>query len=489
MLDCSDVGADHPSFCSRRITLSIVILEMQLRNPMRQAPRPLAASPRVACEREPRFFLSRANSVFGPVDLLFSLCVAIFSLTLSTCMAAEDLPEGFQRVKGKYVDVITDLPLDAEIRSLPSVFDAAMPRWCEEFDMDLSDVADWHVEAFVMLRRDQFKKAGFIPSKLPEFPYGFQFGNQVWVVEQPSPYYRRHLLLHEGTHWFMNRKYGDHGPPWLMEGTAEWLGTHRWDGQKLMMGIIPKTKTDVEYWGRISLIQQQLADGVAPSLEEVLRYDSRAHQNVEAYAWSWAAVIFLKNHPATSKAFAELLKQKMTSDQTLTRWLFRKLQSQWPQIRREWSGMLTELEYGYDPRHGMLAISRAAKPIGDTPIAFELAADHSWQTPGVKIAAGDTVVIQGNGQFSVCDQPKPWLCHAAGVTLEYYRGEPLGKLMMTVAGPQEKEQFSQPIEVVAVGDQLEFTAAQAGELHFRINESSGGLGDNSGTITVTIRKP
>lgn len=489
MLDCLDAGADRPSFCARRITLSIVILEKQLRNPMRQAPRPLAASPRVPCEREPRFFLSRANSAFGPLDLLFSLGVAIFSLTLSTCMAAEDLPEGFQRVKGKYVDVITDLPLDAEIRTLPSVFDAAMPRWCEEFDMDLKEVADWHVEAFVMLRRDQFKKAGFIPSKLPEFPYGFQFGNQVWVVEQPSPYYRRHLLLHEGTHWFMNRKYGDHGPPWLMEGTAEWLGTHRWDGQKLTMGIIPKTKTEVEYWGRISLIQQQLADGVAPSLEEVLRYDSRAHQNVEAYAWSWAAVIFLKNHPATSKAFAELLKQKMTSDQTLTRWLFRKLQSQWPQIRREWSAMLTELEYGYDPRHGMLAISRAGKLIGDTPIAFELAADHSWQTPGVKIAAGDTVVIQGNGQYSVCDKPKPWLCHAAGVTLEYYRGEPLGKLMMTVAGPQEKEQFSQPIEVVAVGDQLEFTAAQAGELHFRINESSGGLGDNSGTITVTIRKP
>ncbi len=73
----------------------------------------------------------------------------------------------------------------------------------------------------------------------------------------------------------------------------------------------------MEYWGRISLIQQQLADGVAPSLEEILRYDDKAHQNVvEAYAWSWAAVIFLKNHPDTSKVFDELLEQKMTSDQT-----------------------------------------------------------------------------------------------------------------------------------------------------------------------------
>ena len=174
---------------------------------MNQTPHPLAPPPRIRGEGEPRsnsntsprvlfdgepnFFLGNVRSVFVGLSLLFFMC-------LSTCVAAEDLPEGFQRIKGKYADVITDFPLDAEIRSLPTVFDAAVPRWCEEFDMDLKDVADWHVEAFVMLRRDEFKKAGFIPSKLPEFPYGFQFGNQVWVVEQPSPYYRRHLLLHEG---------------------------------------------------------------------------------------------------------------------------------------------------------------------------------------------------------------------------------------------------------------------------------------------------
>lgn len=432
--------------------------------------------------------LGRMEACFFQTTAILTALVLFSGICLSTCVGADDLPEGFQRLKGKYVDVITDLPIDAEIRSLPAVFDAAVPRWCEEFDMDLEDVADWHVEAFIMLRRDEFQKAGFIPSKLPAFPYGFQFGNQVWVVEQPSPYYRRHLLLHEGTHWFMNRKYGDHGPPWFMEGTAEWLGTHRWDGKNLTMGIVPKTKVEVEYWGRISLIQQQLTDGVAPSLEEILRYDSKAHQNVEAYAWSWAAVIFLKNHPDTSQAFNELLEQKMTSDQTLTRWLFRKLQSQWPQIRREWNAMLTELEYGYDPGNGMLAVSRLAKPIGEKPVTLMLAANRTWQTPNVKIAEGDTIIIEANGEYSVGDNPKPWRCQPAGVTLEYYRGEPLGKLMMTVSGTLDKEQYSQPIEVIAVGEQLKYTAKHDGELHFRINESNSGLGDNSGKVTVTILK-
>ncbi len=242
----------------------------------------------------------QAMHIGGPWFYLACLVLGLGPASLS----AQQLPEGFQRIEGKYIDVITDLPIDDEIRSLPVVFDAAMPLWCEEFDMRIEEVKDWHVEAFIMLRRDEFKRAGFIPKILPEFPYGFQYQNQVWVMEQPSAYYRRHLLLHEGTHWFMNRKYSQHGPPWLMEGTAEWLATHRWDGQTLTLGIIPKTKNEVEYWGRISLIQQQLSDGVAPSLEEILRYSDTAHQNVEAYAWSWAAVIFLKNHPDTAKALA-----------------------------------------------------------------------------------------------------------------------------------------------------------------------------------------
>ncbi len=403
-------------------------------------------------------------------------------------LVAQDLPTGFQRLKGTYIDVITDLPLDDEMRVLPKLFDAAVPRWCEEFEMRLQDVKDWHVEAFIMLARERFKAAGFIPKKLPEFPYGFQFGNQVWVVEQPSPYYRRHLLLHEGTHWFMNRKYGDHGPPWLMEGTAEWLATHRWDGETLTMGVIPRSKTEVEYWGRISLIQQQLADGIAPSLEEILRYDNTAHRNVEAYAWSWAAVIFLRNHPDTAKAFEDLLKQPMKSDGTLTRWLFRHLQSQWPQIRSEWNAMLTEFEYGYDPSHGMLAMSRSAKPISDEPITLAVAANRSWQSAGVKVTKGDKLIIEATGKYFVSQVPKPWACEATGVTLEYYSGVPLGKLMMTISAPMVKEQFSQPIEIISVGDYLEITATVSGELHFRVNESNAGLADNSGAAQVAIRK-
>ncbi len=62
--------------------------------------------------------------------------------------------------------------------------------------------------------------------------------------------------------------------------------------------------------------------------------------------------------------------------------------------------------------------------------------------------------LRATANMSSSDKPKPWRCLPPGVTLEYYRGEPLGKVMMTVAGGLEKEQFSQAIDVIAVGDRL-----------------------------------
>jgi hypothetical protein len=402
-------------------------------------------------------------------------------------LLADELQPGFQQVSGRYLDVITDLPLTEELRELPRVFDSAMPVWCEMFGLQESEVADWHARAFIMLDRPRFQTAGYLPASLPNFPYGFQSGDQLWIAEQPSAYYRRHLLLHEGTHWFMTRKYGQNGPPWLMEGMAEWLGTHRWDGEQLTMGMIPESKNTVPYWGRITLIQQQLADGLAPSLETVLRYGDTAHQEVEAYAWSWAAVLFLRNHPDTADTFRLLLQQPMRPDASLNRWLYRRLVSRWPQLRQQWSAMLTDLEYGYDPSRGMLLFSPDAAPLTGHA-SCRVQSQFSWQASKIQVQAGATVKISAEGEFVVGQDPKPWLCQPNGVTLEYYRGRPLGELLMTVATPIDREpDYAVPLSAIPVGSGGTFTIPKSGELQFRINEASGGLSDNSGTISITVK--
>ena len=94
----------------------------------------------------------------------------------------------------------------------------------------------------------------------------------LWLYEQPSDYYRRHLLLHEGTHGFMNTVLGGCGPLWYMEGIAEYLATHRWKDGRLTLGYMPRSRDEVPQWGRIRLIQDAVAEGRAPALKKVIEF-------------------------------------------------------------------------------------------------------------------------------------------------------------------------------------------------------------------------
>ncbi|MGN6545472.1 MAG: hypothetical protein ACTHK7_10530 [Aureliella sp.] len=407
-----------------------------------------------------------------------------FSGPAKPVAAADD--DGFQRLSGKHVEIVTDLPVDDAIRELPAVFDAAMPEWCRIFHVDPAEVAQWRTTACIMGARERFTAAGLLPANLPPFPHGYQFGDDLWVVEQPSAYYRRHLLLHEGTHWFMVRKFGSAGPPWLMEGLAEWLATHRWQDGQLQMGIIPHSPDDVPMWGRITLIQQQLADGLAPSLETIMHYDARAHQSTDAYAWSWAAVVFFEHHPSTRDAFHKLLDGPLPSDATTTTQLMRALQNRKPFVRAEWSAMLTGLDYGFQPERELVQLNHRTRPL-DQAATVSVRADNGWQATGISVRAGQSVHVSAQGRYVVGSEPKPWICEPQGVTLRYRNGQPLGKLLLAIATPQPKEpEFSETLPIAPVGADARIAAQASGEILLRINETGAGLDDNSGQLSVTI---
>lgn len=429
-----------------------------------------------------------ATEELSRFQLTAPICLAVaFFCGLPSILVAQTTTSGFERLSGRYIDVITDMPLSDELRDLPAAFDAAVPLWCEAFGVQLDAVANWHVEAYVMLERERFRAAGLIPVGVENFVYGFQLGDQLWVTEQPSAYYRRHLLLHEGTHWFMNRRFGGNAPPWLMEGMAEWFGTHAWNGQQLFMNVIPRANTDVPYWGRISIIQDQLSKGTAPSLENILRYGNTAHQQVDAYAWSWAAVVFLKHHPDSAAAFAAMMDQPMRDDATLTRWLFNDLREQWPRLRGDWRAFVTELEYGYDISRGMLRIGNAPV-LSNQAIEVDVRTDVTWQSVGIRVNGPVTLQVKASGSYSVGRIPGPWVCEPQGVTLDYYRGEPLGKLMLAVVAEMNKEPTTtMKVTAIPIGLGGSIEVEESGELFFRVNEASSGLADNSGTLTVVVR--
>lgn len=428
--------------------------------------------------------------------LLARLCTNAISLTVFLCSALlvfcwdcqaqqSTSSDGFSRVEGKHISIVTDLPLDDDLRDLPRIFDQAIPTWCEKFFVAPKEVGNWKTTLYLMLDRNRFKEAGMIPKEVPEFPNGWQYGDDLWVVEQASPYYRRHLILHEGTHWFMFRKYGFYDTPWLAEGMAEILGTHRWKDGKLTMGIVPANREEVPFWGRIKIVRDQCAGGLAPSFEEILRYSKTAHQDVDAYAWSWALTLFLENHPDTAKVFDALLRQPAMNSREVERWLRARLAGKMPRIRSAWRAFVTELDYGYSMQPGLLQLTEQPSNITDA-VELKIQANLGWQASKLAIKSGDSIKIMANGNFTVGSTSKPWTSTPAGVTLEYYRGQPLGKLLMTVIAPQSDEQPTELIDFIAVGSELTWTAKQDGEIFFKVNESAGKLSDNTGEITVKI---
>jgi hypothetical protein len=395
---------------------------------------------------------------------------------------------GIRKLTGKHLTLYTDLPADAgpAVDELPRVFDAAVPLWCEYFGVDPAKPAEWKIVGSLMKDKERFLGAGLYSENLPPFPHGFAQGSQVWLYDQPSDYYRRHLLLHEGTHAFMNRWLGGAGPPWYMEGMAELLSTHRWKDGKLTLAYLPRTKDEVPYWGRVKIVKDEFAAGRGMSLVGIMKYDNHAHLRTEPYGWCWAAVNFFDQHPQTRGPFRELKSHTADRSIDFSKQFFDELKPHWRGIDEDWQLFVSQCDYGYD-------VARAAtvrKPAIDLPAAgatVTIAADRGWQSSGFALRAGQKYKITATGRFQVAGGLKPWPSEAGGVTIRYERGQPLGMLLAAVS---DVESPANPVSPLAIPQPIGASGTVApessGTLYLRINDSAAGLADNAGTLSVRI---
>jgi len=383
---------------------------------------------------------------------------------------------GIRKLAGRHITLYTDLPAGAEIEELPAAFDAAVPLWAAYFGVAADKLADWKLVGSVMSGKERFLGAGLYSERLPDFPHGYSQGGQLWLYDQPSGYYRRHLLLHEGTHCFMNRWLGGAGPPWYMEGIAELLATHRWGGGKLTLGIMPATKAELPYWGRVKIVKDELKDGRGLTLQQIMLFDAHAHLRQEPYGWCWAAAAFLDAHPLTQAAFRDLKLQVSDRSIDFSKKFLERLREQWPAIGQDWTLFVQECDYGYDFARAAVVYKPAQPlPASGTSVVVDVA--RGWQASGVTVEAGKSYSISATGRYEVAKQPQVWPCEAGGVTIRYHAGRPLGMLLASI----DLRDFAE------IGAAATLKPTRSGPLYFKINEATSGLADNSGTLSVSIR--
>ena len=412
---------------------------------------------------------------------------------------AEENPVDLERVKANgirvldsdHVELFTDLPESIDLSDLPKVFNQAIPQWCEYFEVDSEAVKDWKIRACVIKDRARFDKAGLIPKLLPEFKHGYSYGKTVFLFEQPSEYYRRHLLLHEGTHNFMLAFLDGGGPPWYMEGLAELLGTHRWVDEKLTLNIVPASRDDVPYWGRVKIVKDDVAQNQGRMLEDVMRYGSNAHLDVRPYGWCWAATAMLENDPRFSKAFRDRIAHVSESNEVFSLGLIQALGDDWHLARQQWQWFVLNMDYGFDLKRESIVSkpTNSLDPDGDS-LTIDLSVDRGWQSTGLRLAAGQKVTITATGDFVIAREVRDgeeleWPCTADGVTLRYHNKRPLGELIAAVDNPMENG-LTGLVNMASVGSSNELYTEGAGVLYLRINDHPAELHDNRGTLSIVI---
>jgi hypothetical protein len=401
---------------------------------------------------------------------------------------------GVRRLSSEHLELFTDLASRPEIDSLPALFDAAVPQWAAYFRMGPGKIRGWRVRAFLIGDREKFAAMGLLPADR-ELVHGYANSSQLWVLDQTTDYYRRHLLLHEGTHAFMAKFLGGCGPGWYSEGMAELLGTHRvgvgsrkqgaGSSERLDLNIMPRDRREVPMLGRIKLVRDAVAAGDALSIEAIMAIDGRRQQDPQAYSWCWALAKFLDSHPRYRDRFRKL--PKYVSDPEFNRRVRRVFAKDWPQLAAEWQAYLTALDHGYDFERMTIEFERGT-PL-DRRREISIQPDRGWQSTGVWLDAGKTYRVSARGRYQISmAKGAAWPCEPGGVTIEYVDGHPLGMLLGAVVADDAAARPAEAglAEPVTIGLGAEITPRASGTLYLRVNDSAANLGDNRGALTIEV---
>ncbi len=392
---------------------------------------------------------------------------------------------GIRRVEGRHITLVTDLPEDMALDELPKVFDQAIPQWAAYFQVDPEKFRDWHVKAYVMRNEIRFRNEGLLPNDLPPFLHGYQRGRSLWIREQPSAYYQRHLLLHEGTHAFMKESLGGSGAPWFMEGVAELLATHRWQNGRLQLKLLPKTRDEVPYWGRIKLVRDSVASGQELSLQDVLQLDTRRFLTVPAYAWSWAAATFLDGHPDFRRTFQAIQSQATLPPDEFSAELWRRLTEKHQRLNDAWQLFVADLDYGYDIADNLILFVEPTEPL-KAPTRRTVQSQLGWQSTAIELREKQTYRVRAGGKYKVVTGAETWPCGPQGVTIRYHNGLPKGMLLGAIYPAKDSNQVNPFADPLPLGRDHTFTAPRDGVLMLRINEPSGQRSDNQGELMIQI---
>tara|TARA_R110002095_G_scaffold152237_4_gene132219 strand:- start:236911 stop:238434 length:1524 start_codon:yes stop_codon:yes gene_type:complete len=379
--------------------------------------------------------------------------------------------------------------IDPEIaKQLPAIVDQAYLSLVKYFGPLPPDRegTEFQVTGYIMQNRELFKKAGVILDALPEIVNGRHLRAQFWMDAQSENYYLRHLMLHEYTHCYSMIMENIGAPVWYLEGIAESVATHSIgkDG-KIQFNVMPDDKNDFGGLGRISLLEEAVLAAPPKSMREVMQFTSNDFVgNNTAYAWSWAFCQFFDKHPEYAKSFRELARH--LQGPAFSSRVTRMIKGNYSDLNAAWLLFAKNLQHGYDFERATLTIAPGLPLVPDLSLDATIQSNRGWQSSGIEVEQGNTYEVTADGQFTLAQQPKPWESTADGISFRYFKGQPLGRLLMLIKPAEDAADMRPFLQEYPLGANATWMAPVTGTLYFRLNDAWDELADNTGQVTVKI---
>ena len=261
---------------------------------------------------------------------------------------------------------------------------------------------------------------------------------------------------HEAVHAYCMLNFGRTGPTWYSEGMAE-MGQYWKDGD-FAVNCHPEV---IKY----------LKSQEPKLLTEITDLTQTTGDSWQNYAWRWALCHLLANNTNYAPRFHPLGMALLNGQRSSFEDVYGPMAKE---ISFEYVQFLQNFDQGY--RADLCSWDWKAKFNGvlTRPINAKIKAAGGWQPSRLIVKEGTSYTYSTRGGWSLAKDGEK--VTAAGAT------DGKGRLEAAIFHDYE---LTDPIELGADGT---FTAPVEGKLYLRCGDSWGELGDNTGEITVTLKK-
>ncbi len=399
---------------------------------------------------------------------------------------------GVHIFESKRLKLYTDINLEVA-RPLPALIDQLYVALEDYFGPLPPDIAgtDFQISGYLIQDMALFQELGLLPEDFT-IEHGAQRRNEFWMREQEFDYYRRHLLLHEATHCFMNFMPGVDAPLWYLEGMAEYFGTHQLHREKpATFREMPTSPHDFAGFGRITIVRKDVLANKPLTIPAIMALAASDFVAPDPYGWSWALCAFLDGNPHYHERFQKL--GGFTQGTQFVRIFSEAFAADQRELATEWRLFLCNLQYGYDVQRAAIDF-KPGETLKDDRASqtVTIEANRGWQSSRVLLEQGRTYEVTATGRFTLAEtspRSKPLISEPRGISFRYFDGYPIGTLLgclRTESGPAGGPDDSM-LSVIALGSERKFKAPLTGTLYLRLNDAWNSLHDNHGDATVQIR--